>query len=219
MMQTWQAKLKELIKKNKTSQEEVAEKIGVSQTAVGKWINGRRQPTFSHLEALSKLFNMSTKEFLFGNHDEKSSLTDTHKIPILYWQDLSKNTYLSKSSISTLLKNRYQQEEVIIMDYKVGDIKGNMVSALNSENIDAMQPPHYHELAISKKEWLIIDFNEKVKNEDIVLAKIDTGFVIRQYIEEGGKVILKALNPQYPIIENFEIWGVIVTSFKRYRFL
>ena len=48
----------------KTTQEFVAETIGVSRQAVSKWENGTSDPSTSNLFALAKLYGISVEELL-----------------------------------------------------------------------------------------------------------------------------------------------------------
>lgn len=50
--------------KNKTTQEFVAETIGVSRQSVSKWEQGLTDPSTSNLFALAKLFGVSVEELL-----------------------------------------------------------------------------------------------------------------------------------------------------------
>ncbi|MBR5329816.1 MAG: helix-turn-helix domain-containing protein [Firmicutes bacterium] len=52
------------------SQEEVAERIGVSRQAVAKWENGTTTPDITNCAALAKLYNVTVDELIsFDNHE------------------------------------------------------------------------------------------------------------------------------------------------------
>lgn len=57
-------RLYELRKKSNYSQEELAEKIGVSRQAVSKWERAEASPDTDNLILLSKLYNVSMDELL-----------------------------------------------------------------------------------------------------------------------------------------------------------
>ena len=61
-------KLYELRRASGMSQEELAEKLGVSRQAVSKWESGATQPELSKLIELSKLYNVSVDELLSLEH-------------------------------------------------------------------------------------------------------------------------------------------------------
>ena len=52
------------------TQEELAEKLGVSSQAVSKWENDQSCPDISLLPQLCKIFGISTDELLTGSNDE-----------------------------------------------------------------------------------------------------------------------------------------------------
>lgn len=61
-------KLYELCRASGMSQEELAEKLGVSRQAVSKWESGATQPELSKLIELSKLYSVSVDELLSLEH-------------------------------------------------------------------------------------------------------------------------------------------------------
>lgn len=57
-------KIKDLRKKSNISQEELAEKVGVSRQAVTKWENDAGLPDIENLKSIASLFNISLDELL-----------------------------------------------------------------------------------------------------------------------------------------------------------
>ena len=57
-------KIIDLRKKNGWSQEELAEKLGVSRQAVSKWGSGASDPSTTNLIALAKLFGVAPEDLL-----------------------------------------------------------------------------------------------------------------------------------------------------------
>lgn len=64
------------------SQEELAEKIGVSRQAVSKWERGESSPDTENLIALAKLYNISLDELVFGKSGETKYLSENDKVDI-----------------------------------------------------------------------------------------------------------------------------------------
>ena len=60
-------KLQELRKQKGFTQEELADLLFVSRTAVSKWESGRGYPNIDSLKAISKLFSVTIDELLSGN--------------------------------------------------------------------------------------------------------------------------------------------------------
>lgn len=59
-------KLQELRKKNNLTQEELAEALYVSRTAISKWESGRGYPNIDSLKAIAKFFQITVDELLSG---------------------------------------------------------------------------------------------------------------------------------------------------------
>lgn len=57
-------KLQELRKEKGLTQEELAEALFVSRTAISKWESGASDPSTSNLLTLAKLFNTTAEELL-----------------------------------------------------------------------------------------------------------------------------------------------------------
>ncbi len=90
---------------------------------------------------------------------------------------------------------------------------GNVI-AISARNLDSMNPTFSHPLAIHPDDILFIELNKKPACGKLVLAKVGDSVTIRQYIEDTGKSVLKALNIQYPIITDFEIIGTVINILK-----
>lgn len=59
-------KLQELRKRRNLTQEELAQALYVSRTAISKWESGRGYPNIESLKAISKFFSISVDELLSG---------------------------------------------------------------------------------------------------------------------------------------------------------
>jgi transcriptional regulator with XRE-family HTH domain len=67
-------KLQQLRKEKGFTQEQLAEKIFVSRTAISKWESGRGYPSLDYLKSISKLFEISIDDLLSG--DELISIAE-----------------------------------------------------------------------------------------------------------------------------------------------
>ena len=67
---TFGQKLKRLLKENNMSQEELAEHLGVSRQAAGKWTNDKGLPEVSKLIQLSSLFGVSLDYLLKEDYED-----------------------------------------------------------------------------------------------------------------------------------------------------
>ena len=68
-------KLQELRKQKGLTQEELAEALYVSRTAISKWESGRGYPNIDSLKAISQFFDVTIDELL--SSDELLSLAET----------------------------------------------------------------------------------------------------------------------------------------------
>ena len=76
-------KLQELRKQNSLTQEELAEVLFVSRTAISKWESGRGYPSIDSLKAISKFFGVTIDELLSGDElltiaEEDTKQTKNH---------------------------------------------------------------------------------------------------------------------------------------------
>lgn len=74
-----------LRKRSGMSQKELAEKIGISRSAVGMYEAGEREPDFETLEALADTFNVNMDTLLGKSSPPSNAIpyTAAHKAPIL----------------------------------------------------------------------------------------------------------------------------------------
>ena len=76
-------KLQELRKQKGLTQEELAESLFVSRTAISKWESGRGYPNIDSLKAIAKFFSVTIDELLSGEEvltlaEENQKQKETH---------------------------------------------------------------------------------------------------------------------------------------------
>lgn len=69
----FQISLKQLREDRGLSQSQLAKELGVSQSTVGNWESGAREPNFSTTQQIADFFNVSV-DYLLGNTDEPRTL-------------------------------------------------------------------------------------------------------------------------------------------------
>ena len=72
-------RLYELRKQHNMSQEELAEKLGVSRQAVSKWERSEASPDTDNLIALAKIYNLSLDELIFGEKQKEEKQEEKEK--------------------------------------------------------------------------------------------------------------------------------------------
>ena len=106
----------ELRKENNMTQQELADKIGVTDRAISKWENGRGMPDLSLLAPLCEILNISINELLSGarlnkeNHQEKLDKNILKKAIIKTFE--RRNTSLDILYIKEVVKDIEEDEEL-----------------------------------------------------------------------------------------------------------
>jgi transcriptional regulator with XRE-family HTH domain len=82
-------KLQELRKQKGLTQEELAEKLYVSRTAISKWESGRGYPNIESLKAISKFFSVTLDDLLSSEEvltiaEEDNKLKEKHFRDLIY---------------------------------------------------------------------------------------------------------------------------------------
>ena len=82
-------KLQELRKQKGLTQEELAESLFVSRTAISKWESGRGYPYIDSLKALAKFFSVTIDELLSGEEvltlaEEDQKQKETHLLDMVF---------------------------------------------------------------------------------------------------------------------------------------
>ena len=78
-------KLKKLRTDNNLTQDELAEKLFVTRTAISKWETGRGFPGIDSLKLISELFNVSIDELISdGDVDDKKRIDEQNARKMYY---------------------------------------------------------------------------------------------------------------------------------------
>ena len=87
-------------KRNAWSQEELADKLGVSRQAVSKWESAQSVPDIQRVIQMAQLFGVSTDYLLTGSHPE-----DLRKLcaQVLADRDRRKKPVLSREELAVLV--------------------------------------------------------------------------------------------------------------------
>lgn len=82
-------RLQELRKKAGYSQEQVAEKLGISRQAISKWESGQGKPEIDNIVRLTEIYEVSADYILLGNENraitavtEKKEINKEYRIAI-----------------------------------------------------------------------------------------------------------------------------------------
>lgn len=215
----WRRKLESLRRGKKWTQEELAERVGVSVSTINSWIKGTRTPEMGNLQKIASVFGMSLDEFLKENLERNSNVealsssTKLMYVPLISW---TRATFWPKyvGSGESLAADPFRAEggeERIITNISVG----KEAFALQVKG-DLMEPEFPEGCTI------IVDPGRKAIHGSYVVVHIedDKEATFKQLILDGFRKYLKPANDRYPILEvtgkKVRICGVVVQQIKIY---
>lgn len=86
------------------SQEELADKVGVSRQAVSKWESGQGKPEIDNIIKLTKIYNVSSDYILLGiGNNENTFVVEKKKINKEYSKTISIIAIIAATSIIAVL--------------------------------------------------------------------------------------------------------------------
>lgn len=86
-MATFAERLRSLRTKKGLTQKEVADRLGISESAYGYYEQGRRQPPQESYAVLADLFDVSLDYLLLGKATARSASVSTEEAEFLQWVD------------------------------------------------------------------------------------------------------------------------------------
>jgi len=205
-MNNWTGRLKAKMQELGFTQEDLANKLGVTRSAVAHYVQGTRHPPIKQVIKLASILQVDPAWLQFGKAQETTtqshrSKKDVNRIPILDWHQVIdfQSDYANAKYEYLDYFNRNQIECVALL------VKG-----------DSMVAPMSQSMSFPQGSYIILDPNKMPINGNYVLASSSKkDAILRQYIEEGGDVYLKPLNPQYPLLQlerKIKILGVVVAN-------
>lgn len=125
--------IKELRTEKGLSQYKLAEILFVSRESISKWERGIGYPSNSCLIKMSKLFNVSINELLFGERENKGNKNNVTKVALSLYEDRNKKNKKLKISILVIITlilsfltyyfiNTYNSLKVYNIGYSSNDI-------------------------------------------------------------------------------------------------
>lgn len=219
-MEKWIELVKQRMRELGLSQEQLAERVGVTQGGVGHWLRGTRQPKvammndvlqalgLAHLHVSLRMMRIDqlaerSGSYEAGETDEVDDLLQyivCFRYPVLAWAELD----------GPLPKDGSVYEQT---DYSAQ----GKAFWLPVES-DAMSAPTG--ASVPEGMLVLVDPGVQAAPGKLVIARNGgTAAVFRQLVEEGGQRYLKPLNPTYPKLlcgEHLQVLGVVVRSHGRH---
>lgn len=193
-MPKFNERLKELRKEAKLSQQEFANRIGISKSSVNMYERGEREPGMDTLEAIADFFNVDM-DYLFGNSDIKNK----HRIPTvdpsIFQYD---NIEPMPNMVSKPLLGTIACGEPILAQENIED----MISVPDTVHCDFVlrcRGDSMINARIHDGDIVFIREQPEVENGEIAAVLIDNETTLKRvsYFPDKSMLILKPENPAY----------------------
>ncbi len=211
-MDNWIALVKANMKDRKVTQDELAERLGMSQGGVGHWLNKRRVPSLADMNRVLAELGLGYLEVALEIRERAADLPalETHynpyfRYPVSDW----KGACEVREERATYGARRFE-----LTDYHAqGEAFWLPVTG------DAMTAPSG--LSISAGMLILVDPAIPAEPGKLVVAQWadNPQATFRQLLEESGQLYLVPLNPTYPkqlFTEGCRILGVVVQATARF---
>ena len=179
-MAAFMNRIKELRKANGWTQEELANKLGVSRSRVGMYETGQRKPDFEALEAIADLFNVDMNYLLCEDSEQHSGTRESKAVRINVYGRVAAGIPIN------MIEDIIGWEEIPERMAKTGDFFALKISG------------HSMEPKISDGDVVIVRSQDAAESGDIVIAAVNgddaTCKCLRRY-KDGIELV--PLNPSY----------------------
>ena len=183
--------LKVLRKKRKVSQEELAEKVGVSRQSVSKWETGEAYPEMNNILELCKIFKCNIGELVNDNMIDLDSLDEEVKMSVVKFK---KNKQKQMKGISNMI-SVIAKISAIVLKVLVGFIVVAMILVgIGFKYIDAEDG----KLISTNKKVEVVETKNKVniktkKNAEIISFEKQDAINLASTIEKHSKPVVVGL--------------------------
>lgn len=211
-MNTWTTRLRERMQSLGLTQEELAQRLGITRAAIAHYLAERRAPSLKQFNKLAHVLHCDPAWLQFGitakipeNHSNELTSHWTRRVPLLSWRQISESSVIEDyiNDKTTWVPGVCQQEEK------------SRWFALCLHG-DAMTAPSGQTLSFLANDILIVDPDKTPQHGDFVIAMLpeSSEATFKQYVVDAGKSYLKPLNPQYPIqpfTPEISIAGIVIS--------
>lgn len=203
-------------KKLGVTQYMIAEELGISQGAVGHYINGRNPLNLNVAAVFANILQVSISDFspsiaaeaerlsMVSNVSYAGELKPRQKYPVISW--VSAGAWCEAIEPYTLK----EIDEWLESDAHI-EGEGFWLKVQGDSMTSSVGP------SIPEGMNILVDTGKEAKNGSLVIAKLTDAneATFKKLVIDGGAKYLKPLNPQYPLIQvngNCKIVGVVVQA-------
>lgn len=208
-MSSWAARIKSQMKEIDITQEELANKMGITRSAITHYLAGRRVPPLRQFQKLAAILKTDPAWLQFGKVEErnlaaaKAKKEPSTRIPLLGWEQITDkidSKKIRQDEIKEWVPHFYCNQQL----WFALRVKG-----------DAMVSPTGHSKTFMEGNILIINPDQPATHGSFVIALLPRAkeVTFKQYVIDGGVHYLKPLNSQYPTVgidKSTYICGIVV---------
>lgn len=210
MKMKWYELAKSLMKDKGITYDQLAEHFSVSKGAVGHWMTGKREPTFSEIAKIMAyvgIYNPTINQDGTISTDEGSiaKIVPVYEYPLFSKVQAgsfteNSNAYTEKDAIAWIPTAKRASDSAFWLE-----VEGNSMTA-----------PQGGRPSFPEGMLILIDPEQEVKFGDFCIARLlNDEFTFKRLIREGETEYLEPLNPRFemiPINGNCQIIGKVVKS-------
>ncbi|MCA2497807.1 LexA family transcriptional regulator [Vibrio sp. 2175-1] len=213
----WNELVKARIKELNTSQEAIAEKIGMTPGGLGHWLNSRRVPSIDQVSVVLKAVGVNqvtlnsdgTVEIPYYQKENVTEPISTKEHPAEYRANkLPVISLVQAGNWSEAIENEHN--EYLETTEKVGP--GSFWLQVSGDSMTSG-----YGLSFPDGMYICVDPNKEALNKSFVVAKLESvnEATFKQLVIDVQQRFLKPLNPIYspiPVSEDCKIVGVVVDA-------
>ena len=168
--------LKLIRKSRKISQEDLAEKLGVSRQSVSKWETGENYPSMQNIMGLCTIFKCKINELVHEEFVDINFLDDEIKMSIVKFKNDEQRKMKSITKLIYVISNIFKYISIIVGLITIAntyllintniDTKNN-TATICGKNINYEVVDKSLKIKLENKKEYKIDFDKEVKNETI----------------------------------------------------
>ena len=215
-MDKWIALVKANMKDRKVTQDQLAERLGMSQGGVGHWLNKRREPSLADMNRVMEELGLGFLEVALVIRDKTTAPAQDEVSPTEQYNPYFRYPVSDWKGVCEVQEERapYGATRFELTDYHArGAAFWLRVAG------DAMTAPSG--LSISEGMMILVDPALKAEPGKLVVAQwaFSPQATLRKLVEESGQLYLVPLNPTYPKMlfsEECRIIGVVVQAVAKF---
>jgi len=205
-MSKWYEVAKKIMEAQDISQEQMAERLGVTQGAVGHWLNGKREPKLETINRLLAVLGVPGLAIIVPETAASSATAPPpperlYRYPVLSWV-----------SAGAFAEATEPYEPGAADSYELTDYKAKGPAFWLRVRGDSMTSPVGQ--SVPEGMLILVDTGIEPAPGKLVIAKLPESneATFKKLVEDSGHLFLKALNPGYPMIsmtEQCRLIGVV----------